>query len=99
MAKKYMVELTDQERERLESPVSKGPPSARKIKRANILLMADAGMLGWPSAPCGHLGTAGSRLATTTQPSESDGRLAIHDHQSPGQAQASLPITILLMSY
>ena len=43
MAKKYIVDLTDEERERLESLVSKGRQSARKIRRANILLLADDG--------------------------------------------------------
>ena len=43
MAKKYIVDLTDEERQQLESLVSKGRQSARKIKRANILLLADDG--------------------------------------------------------
>jgi transposase len=43
MAKKYIVVLTDEERKQLESLVSKGRQSARKIKRAHILLLADDG--------------------------------------------------------
>jgi transposase len=38
---KYIVELNQSEREYLLEIVSKGTASARKIKRANILLMAD----------------------------------------------------------
>ena len=38
---KYRVELTSDERTYLQSITGKGNISARKIKRANILLMAD----------------------------------------------------------
>ena len=41
MAKKYMVELTKQERQKLQEIVSKGKATAHKIKHANILLKAD----------------------------------------------------------
>jgi transposase len=40
MAKKYIVDLTKDEKERLVDLTSKGKPGARKIKRANILLLA-----------------------------------------------------------
>ena len=40
---KYVVELTDAERESLRSFVSSGSPLARKVKRAQILLAADQG--------------------------------------------------------
>jgi transposase len=43
MAKKYIVVLTDEERKQLESLISKGQQAARKIKRANILLLANDG--------------------------------------------------------
>ena len=43
MTKKYIVNLTDEEREQLKSLVSKGRESARKIRRAHILLLADDG--------------------------------------------------------
>jgi len=43
MRKGYIVTLTGEERERLEALVSKGTARARAIKRAHILLLADAG--------------------------------------------------------
>ncbi len=41
MNKKYIVKLTDAERQRLESLESQGKAAARKIQRAWILLKAD----------------------------------------------------------
>lgn len=43
MRKVYIVVLTGEERERLGALVSKGTARARAIKRAHILLLADAG--------------------------------------------------------
>lgn len=45
MAKKYMVKLTEGERTHLRQLLSKGRLSARKLKRAQILLAADAGQI------------------------------------------------------
>jgi transposase len=42
MNKKYIVRLTEAEREQLEILVSKGKTAAYRIKHANILLMTDA---------------------------------------------------------
>ena len=47
MNKKYIVELTDTQREELKACVNKGTHKANKIKRANILLKADAKGPGW----------------------------------------------------
>ena len=44
--KKYHVALTQEERERLETIVSRGKDVARKITRARILLKADSGTYG-----------------------------------------------------
>lgn len=41
--KKYIVELTEAEKERLLEQINHGKGSARTIKRANILLLADQG--------------------------------------------------------
>jgi hypothetical protein len=41
--KKYVVRLTPEERESLVALTRKGKASARRIKRASILLAADAG--------------------------------------------------------
>jgi transposase len=43
MAKKYIVDLTKDEKAELVALTQKGRPGARKIKRANILLLAHAG--------------------------------------------------------
>ena len=43
MAKIFVVELDKAEREQLEGMLKKGKWSARKVKRAQILLAADAG--------------------------------------------------------
>ena len=45
MAKKYIVELTAEERDALEKQLRKGKISARRLKRAQILLAADAGQI------------------------------------------------------
>jgi hypothetical protein len=47
MNKKYIVRLSDQERKRLEETVKRLSGSSQKVKRANILLMADADGPGW----------------------------------------------------
>lgn len=45
MAKKYRVTLTETERGTLKGLLSKGKVSARKLKRAQILLAADSGQI------------------------------------------------------
>src|SRR5271166_2035779 len=47
MNKKYVVKLTDEERQSLEALVSQGKAAARKISRAWILLKADAAGPAW----------------------------------------------------
>jgi hypothetical protein len=47
MNKKYIVRLTAEERERLESLVRKGRGPAYRIKHANILLAVDVEGPGW----------------------------------------------------
>jgi transposase len=42
--KKYIINLTEEERERLENMTRKGMLKARKFKRAMILLKADEGL-------------------------------------------------------
>ena len=44
--KKYVVELSSDEREHLEGLISKGKSSAEAILKARILLKADQGSLG-----------------------------------------------------
>ena len=45
MAKIYHVDLTEEERESLLQFIRTGKPSARKVNRARILLLADEGKL------------------------------------------------------
>lgn len=50
MQKKYVVELTDEERSTLQDVVKKLKGSSQKVKRANILLKADSCGPGWTDA-------------------------------------------------
>lgn len=50
MKKKYIVELTDDERSTLNSVVKKLKGSSQKVRRANILFKADALGPGWTDA-------------------------------------------------
>jgi len=50
MKKKYIVDLTVDERSSLEEVVKKLKGTSQKVKRANILLKADAGGPGWTDA-------------------------------------------------
>jgi transposase len=43
MVKKYVIDLTGDEKKTLVELIKKGAPGARKIKRANILLLANQG--------------------------------------------------------
>lgn len=45
MAKKYVVKVSEGERTQLKQMLGKGKVSARKLKRAQILLAADAGQI------------------------------------------------------
>lgn len=47
MEKKYIVRLSDQEREELNRVVTKLSGSSQKVRRANILLQADADGPAW----------------------------------------------------
>ncbi len=50
MLKKYIVRLTDEERETLEKLVKKRGVAAQRVRRARILLKADADGPGWTDA-------------------------------------------------
>ncbi len=58
MAKKYLVTLTDTEREELLTLTRKGSAAARKLTRAHILLQADRGTSDEVIAASLHIGTA-----------------------------------------
>lgn len=50
MKKKYIVELTEDERSTLQEVVKKLRGTSQKVKRASILLKADVGGPGWTDA-------------------------------------------------
>lgn len=54
----YVVDLTDKEREFLSNLISRGTQSARKIKRAHILLLADEGRTDREIAQALHTSTS-----------------------------------------
>lgn len=58
MAKKYVVELTDEEREQLLTMLKRGKVVARKLCRAQILLQADEGASDALIATTLHTGVA-----------------------------------------
>ena len=58
MTKKYLVSLTDAERETLLGLTKKGSVAARKLTRAHILLQADAQATDDRIAQALHIGTA-----------------------------------------
>ncbi len=58
MAKKYLVTLTDAEREMLLALTKKGIRAARTLTRAHIRLQADAGATDDTIAQALHVGTA-----------------------------------------
>lgn len=58
MTKKYVVTLTDAERETLLALTKKGAVAARKLNRAHMLLQADTGATDDTIAQALHIGTA-----------------------------------------
>jgi len=64
MATKYVVTLTEEERDSLRRLVSCGRAAARKLAHARILLQADRG-------PSGRGGTTGASSTGTARPGSS----------------------------
>ena len=58
MAKRYVVDLTNEEREQLRAVLKKGKVAARTVRRAHILLQADAGESDETIARTVHVGVA-----------------------------------------
>lgn len=50
MLKKYIVRLTDSEREALQRVIDKPKGSSQRVRRAQVLLKADADGAGWTDA-------------------------------------------------
>ena len=64
MNKKYVVTLSEEERQGLEVLVKQGKAAARKISRAWVLLKADAGAAARPGPMSGSAPAFGVGLAT-----------------------------------
>ncbi len=62
MNKKYIVRLTEEEREGLTRLVSKGKAAARKLTRARVLLKADADGPGWTDGRIAEAFDVGVRM-------------------------------------
>ena len=58
MAKKYIVELTTEERAHLLELTRKGKTSVRKVRRAQLLLLADEGKTDLDIVEALHVGVA-----------------------------------------
>src|SRR5882724_505484 len=80
---RYVVELTEAERDELRAVVAKGSQLARKVKRAQILLAADAGSIDEEIARNVVVGTS---TVYRTKRRFVEGALAdaLHDRQRPG---------------
>jgi transposase len=85
MAKKYIVELTDEERAHLLALTKKGNVRARKLKRAHILLLADEGRTDDAIAAALHVGK--STVERTRKKLVEHGlEFALNERPRPGQS-------------
>lgn len=82
-AKKYIVDLTTDEREQLLQLIRRGKPSARKVTRARILLQAAAGLTDDQIAAARHTGAATVERTRKRFVEENLG--ALHERARPGQ--------------
>jgi transposase len=90
MAKRYVVRLTEDERERLRALTRQGKPAARTVRRAQILLLADQGQTDEAIAAGLHCGL--STVARTRQRFvEESLEAALVDRPHPGAAPKLTP--------
>ena len=86
--KLYIVDLSDEERNTLIALTQKGQLSARKIKRANILLLADQGKTDAEIAQllhCGHATVERTRKRFVTEgATRSSIEAALNEKKRPG---------------
>lgn len=83
MAKKYIVELTSTERDELLTLIGAGESSARKVKRANILLLSNAGKKDEEIAEALH--TSVSTIERTRRRSVLEGlKASLNERPRPG---------------
>lgn len=83
MQKKYIVDLTDAEREQLREIIRTGKSSARRVMRAHILLHADEGAT---DAAIAHALHVGQRTVERTRQKFVQGNLefALSERPRPG---------------
>lgn len=86
-AKKYIVDLTTDEREQLLQLIRKGKPSARKVTRARILLKADEGFTDEQIVAA--LSTGDATVERTRKRFVEEGLGALNERPRPG-ARAKL---------
>jgi putative transposase len=81
-AKKYLVDLTADEREALLQLIRKGKPAARKVTRARILLKASEGFTDVQIAAALNAGEA--TVERTRKRFVEEGLDALNEHPRPG---------------
>ena len=91
MKKKYIVTLTEEERQMLQEMLSRGKAAARKLMHARILLKADAapGGPGWNDD--GHRRRAGGRKGDRRAGAQ--GVCGRRSGGGVGTSQASAPVS------
>ncbi len=90
MVKRYVVKLTAEERERLRALTRKGKISARLVRRAQTLLLADEGRTDEQVAAALHAGHA--TVARTRQRCVEEGlEAALTERERPGAAPKLTP--------
>ena len=83
---KYVVDLSEEEREQLHRIISRGKVSAREAARARVLLKADEGLTDEQVAGALDLGSA--TVGRIRQRFVEEGlEAALHDKARPGQAR------------
>ena len=104
--KKYIVDLDEGERNELEQLTTKGRSGARKIRRARILLLADEGRIDKEiDSFLGSAVTTVERVrkrfveAERAKQTGGDGFVAFHCFRRSGEAEATLPTTIIVAVY
>jgi len=90
MVKRYVVRLTDEERERLRALTRRGKGSARMVRRAQTLLLAEQ---GWTDEQIGSALHAGhATVARTRQRCVEAGlEAALVERERPGAAPKLTP--------
>jgi poly-gamma-glutamate capsule biosynthesis protein CapA/YwtB (metallophosphatase superfamily) len=92
--KKYVVKLSDEERERLDSLIRSGKHPAQRLTKARILLKADAGEAGeaWSDSQIAKaLDTSLATIARTRQQLVEEGFDAVLKRKhSPASARARI---------